>query len=115
MPHAPISRETAPHYVWGGVCDGWHLLQDPNLSIIEERVPPGASETRHHHTTAQQFFYILEGHAVIDLGGDRVELSPGQGIAIPPGISHQFRNESQKEVRFLTISQPPSHADRING
>jgi mannose-6-phosphate isomerase-like protein (cupin superfamily) len=114
MPRAPISRENASNYIWGDRCDGWRLLQNPNLSVIEERVSPGASEIPHHHDIAQQFFYILDGHAVMKVAGERIQLSPGQGIAIPPGVSHQFRNESEKEVRFLTISQPPSHADRIN-
>jgi mannose-6-phosphate isomerase-like protein (cupin superfamily) len=114
MPYTPTSRENAAHYFWGERCDGWHLLQDPNLSVIEERVPAGASEIRHHHNIAQQFFYILEGHAVMKVAGEWIQLSPGQGIAIPPGVSHQFRNESEKEVRFLTISQPPSHGDRVN-
>jgi hypothetical protein len=50
---APISRENAPHYVWGDNCGGWHLLQESNLSVIEERMPPGSSEVRHFHTNAQ--------------------------------------------------------------
>jgi hypothetical protein len=33
-------------------------LQESNLSVIEERMPPGASEVRHFHTNAQQFFFI---------------------------------------------------------
>jgi hypothetical protein len=35
----PISRETAEHYVWGGTCDGWHLVRSLELSIIQERMP----------------------------------------------------------------------------
>jgi mannose-6-phosphate isomerase-like protein (cupin superfamily) len=114
MPSSPASRENAPHYIWGEVCDGWHLLQNSNLSVIEERVPPGASEVPHHHTHAQQFFYILEGRAVMELAGQPILLRAGQGIAIPPGVVHRFCNDSDSEVRFLTISQPPSHGDRIN-
>ena len=28
----PISRQNAAHYVWGGSCDGWHLVQATGLS-----------------------------------------------------------------------------------
>ena len=37
---AAISKKNSEHYAWGGVCDGWHLLKSPVLSVIQERVPP---------------------------------------------------------------------------
>ena len=113
MPPVPISRENAPHYVWGDNCDGWHLLQESNLSVIEECVPPGASEVRHFHRNAQQFFFVLSGQAMMEADGEPILLLSGQGVAIPPGTRHQFRNHSEEPVRFLVISQPPSHDDRV--
>jgi mannose-6-phosphate isomerase-like protein (cupin superfamily) len=113
MPPAPTSRETAPHYAWGDNCDGWHLLQEPNLSVIEERMPPGASEVRHFHRNCQQFFFVLSGQATMEANGEQILLLAGQGLAIPPGTRHQFRNQSEEPVRFLVISQPPSHGDRV--
>ena len=111
-PRTAIDRESARHYRWGEVCDGWHLLERPDLSIIEERVPAGASEAAHRHATARQFFYILEGDAVIDLDGHRIAVQAGQGLEIPPGSPHQFRNDSTSEVRFLVISMPTTRGDR---
>jgi len=113
MPPVRISRENAPHYVWGDNCDGWHLLQESNLSVIEECVPPGTSEVRHFHRNAQQFFFVLSGQAMMEADGERILLLSGQGVAIPPGTRHQFRNHSEDPVRFLVISQPPSHGDRV--
>lgn len=113
MPPVSISRENAPHYLWGDNCDGWHLVQDSSLSVIEERMPPGASEVRHFHNTAQQFFFILAGQATMEADSKQIVLSAGQGVSIAPGTRHQFRNHSQEPVRFLVISQPPSHGDRI--
>ena len=113
MPPAPISRDNAPHYVWGDNCDGWHLLQESNLSVIEERMPPGASEVRHFHTNAQQFFFILSGQAVMETNDERILLLAGQGVAIPPRTRHQFRNHSEEPVRFLVISQPSTYGDRV--
>lgn len=110
----PISRQNAPHYLWGDNCDGWHLLQNPSLSVIEECMPPGASEVRHFHRDAQQFFFVLSGQAVLEIDGEHVVLSPGQGVAVAPGARHQFRNQSQAPVRFLVVSQPPSHGDRVS-
>ena len=108
-----VSRNDAEHYTWGAGCDGWHLVKDPSLSVIEERMPPGTSEVRHHHERAQQFFYVLEGEAVMEIDGQRARLTAGQGLRILPGARHQVRNESGAAVRFLVISQPPSHGDRV--
>ena len=61
----PISRSDAPHYVWAGTCDGWHLVQATGLSVIEERMPPGTHEVPHRHAHARQFFFVLSGVARI--------------------------------------------------
>jgi mannose-6-phosphate isomerase-like protein (cupin superfamily) len=109
----PISIETAEHYVWGGNSDGWHLLRSAELSVIQERVPPGGRETRHAHARARQFFFILEGEAVLEVEGQRHVLRARTGLEVPPGQPHQFRNESDGDVAFLVVSQPPGHADRL--
>lgn len=110
---ARISRENAPHYSWGNWCDGWHLLKESNLSVIEERMPPGTGEVRHFHRKAQQFFYVLSGQAIMEADGGPIVLREGQGMAIPPRTWHQIKNHSREVVRLLVISQPPSHGDRV--
>lgn len=107
-----VSTANAPHYIWGRQCDGWHLLQGDDLSVIEERMPPGAAEVRHRHARARQFFYVLEGEAVLELEGVAHRLGPRQGLHVPPGAPHQMRNESAADVRFLVVSSPKSHGDR---
>ena len=77
-----ISRENAEHYVWGEVCDGWHLAKDAKLSVIEEQMPPDASEVRHYHRNAQQFFFILSCQATLEAKGHRLHLSAGQGAQL---------------------------------
>jgi len=109
----PIDRSSAEHYIWEDVCDGWHLVKRPDMSVIAERVPPGAKEMRHYHSTARQFFYILSGCAVLEMDGKRVTLSKGQGIEVAPGISHQFMNESFEDVHFLVFSHPSTRGDRV--
>lgn len=108
----PVSVANAEHYRWGEVCDGWHLLKLDELSVIRERVPPGVAETRHRHARSRQFFYVLDGSAVLEVDGTRHALASGQGLHVPPGAAHQFRNESAADVHFLVVSLPKSHGDR---
>jgi mannose-6-phosphate isomerase-like protein (cupin superfamily) len=109
-----ISKATAQHYLWGANCDGWHLVQHATLSVIQERMPPGAAEVMHYHQQARQFFFILSGTATFEIEGREETFGPQQGIEVPPSTPHCIRNAAQTDLEFLVISQPPSHGDRIN-
>jgi mannose-6-phosphate isomerase-like protein (cupin superfamily) len=113
-----VRAADAEHYMWGGPdgtdCDGWHLVRTAELSVIEESMPAGASETRHHHVRARQFFYVLAGELTLEIDGSEVVLRVGEGVEIGPGLAHQAINRSGGRVRFLVTSQPPSHGDRVN-
>jgi len=111
---AAVSRANAEHYRWGNDCDGWHLVKDEKLSVIEEFIPSGAREIRHHHRNAQQFFYILSGEVIMEVEGRTTLLPAGSGIRVLPGTRHQISNPSSGPARFLVISEPPSHGDRIS-
>ena len=108
-----VDRRTAQHYSWGSCCDGWHLVQTPALSVIEERMPPGTSEVHHYHQKANQFFYVLRGNLHIDVEGNELTLNAGQGLHISAGERHQVHNRSANDVEFLVVSNPPSHGDRV--
>ncbi len=108
-----ISKDTAEHYHWGSGCDGWHLIKRGEISVIHERMPPGTSEVRHYHQAAWQFFFVLSGIATLEIDGKREGLQPQQGVEVPAGVAHQMRNESETEIEFIVISQPPSHGDRV--
>ena len=111
---APVDRSNCEHYVWGAGCDGWRLLASAALSVIQERVPPGASEVMHFHSEAQQFFFVLSGHATLELEDRSVELGVGQGLRVPPRVPHRFGNRSGRDVVFLVISSPTSAGDRTD-
>lgn len=107
-----VSTDDAEHYVWGEVSDGWRLLDRPGLSVIEERVPAGASEEWHVHDVAVQFFYILDGVAQMHTNEGTVELTSGTGVQVPAGLAHRFFNPGPADARFLVISSPNTRGDR---
>ena len=113
MPASPISRSIAEHYRWGERCDGWHLVRAGALSVIEERMPPGAREARHRHAAARQFFYVLSGVLTMEVEGTVHRLAERSGIEIAPGVAHQALNDGDTDAEFLVVSVPPSHGDRV--
>ncbi|HTR30595.1 MAG TPA: cupin domain-containing protein [Puia sp.] len=109
-----VTKDTGRHYIWGGNCDGWHLVETENLSVIEERIPPEGGEILHYHERAQQFFYILSGVAAFETDGVQATVSGGEGYRVAPGARHRIHNPGKEDLRFLVVSQPKSHGDRVN-
>jgi mannose-6-phosphate isomerase-like protein (cupin superfamily) len=125
-----VSRENPlTHYVWGNNCDGWNLVDKPELSVKMERMPPHTAEQEHFHGRARQFFFILKGSAtfvVVEEVGmvegaetnkgaeTRIEVRAQQGLEIPAGLRHRILNESEGDLEFILCSQPSTAGDRIN-
>lgn len=109
-----VNTENSEHYNWGDNSDGWHLLKSDSLSVIEESVAPNGKEQRHYHKEAQQFFYVLSGIASIEISGKLYEVRSGNGIQVLASEPHQLMNNGLENLRFLVISQPNSHGDRVN-
>lgn len=109
-----VSKENAEHYVWGEVCDGWHLVKGQDLSVIHERMPGNTAEVRHYHERSRQFFFVLSGQAVLEVEGVRHTIGSQEGVEVPSGAAHQMKNEGEDAVEFLVISQPTTRGDRIN-
>ncbi|EOL9006587.1 cupin domain-containing protein [Cronobacter sakazakii] len=109
-----ISKANAEHYLWGGDCNGWHLVKNQNLSVIHERMPVGRAEQRHYHEQSRQCFFVLSGVLTMALNGERVTLTAGEAIEIPPLAPHQARNDGQEAVEFLVISHPTTRGDRVD-
>ena len=109
-----VSKATVHHYLWGGNCDGWHLLESDPLSVIQERIPPGGGEQRHYHEKARQLFFILRGVAGFESDGEEAVVGEGEGYRVDPGVAHRIWNAGSEDLYFLVISAPKSHGDRVN-
>ncbi len=67
------------------------------------------------HERARQFFYVLTGVLTMEADGAEHLLRPGVGLEIAPRVWHQALNRSMEDARFLVVSQPRSHGDRVVG
>jgi hypothetical protein len=45
----------------------------------------------HKHDNDDEFFFVLEGHFIIDLEGKSIDLRPQQGFVVPKGVTHRTR------------------------
>jgi len=108
-----VSRENPlKHYMWGDQCDGWNFVDNENLSVKMERMPPHTAEQTHFHRHARQFVFILKGIAVFETEEGRIEVKAQQGLEIRPQLRHRILNEEAEDLEFILCSQPSTAGDR---
>ncbi|MDX3803902.1 cupin domain-containing protein [Streptomyces sp. AK04-3B] len=83
------------------------------LAIIK----PGDRIGEHYHPYSEEFVYVVCGRLEVDLDGEAQALQPEQGLLIPLGMRHRFRNVGKVEARMvfhlgpLAPSPPLGHVD----
>ena len=77
-----------------------------NQSLAEAELGRGQETQRHYHAASEEIYVLLEGHAEMEVDGDRASVQPGDAILIPAGARHQIR-AGESGVRFLCCCAPP--------
>lgn len=95
-PHGEIVYE-----LMGNAVGGAH---QHSLAHIE--LPPGKASLKHFHPEAEESYAILSGTARIEIDGTTYTLTPGQAVAITPGMIHQIFNDGPDTLHFLAVCAP---------
>jgi mannose-6-phosphate isomerase-like protein (cupin superfamily) len=81
-----------------------------NQSLAEATIPVGRPTQRHYHKLSEEFYFILEGHGLMEIDGEEKPVSTGDAILIPPGAWHQIT--ATETLRLLCCCSPAySHED----
>ena len=72
--------------------DQWYnqTLCRVNDSVVRLGVMQGEYHW-HKHDADDEFFFVLEGHFIVDLADRSVDLQRQQGIVVPKGVLHRTR------------------------
>jgi mannose-6-phosphate isomerase-like protein (cupin superfamily) len=72
--------------------DRWYnqTLCKVNDSVIRLGVMQGEYHW-HKHDKDDEFFFVLDGHFIVDLEGRSVDLQPREGFVVPRGVVHRTR------------------------
>jgi len=75
-----------------GCTDRWYnqTLCRVNDSVVRLGVVQGEYHW-HKHDQDDEFFYVIEGHFLIDLEDRTIDLAPRQGFVVPRGVVHRTR------------------------
>jgi mannose-6-phosphate isomerase-like protein (cupin superfamily) len=101
---APFSVVNVPALV--AACnERWYnqTLCKVNDSVIRLGVLQGEYHW-HKHDNDDEFFFVLEGHFIIDLEDRSVELQPLEGFVVPKGVVHRTRAPERAVILMAETS-----------
>ena len=76
------------------------------IEMVLGHVKKGAGALPHAHPGIEQVCYMLEGRAMVEIGGQKKEIGPGEACFFPANEMHVF-TATTDEVRVLVIYAPP--------
>ena len=82
--------------------DKWYnqTLCEVNDSVVRLGVLAGEDHW-HEHKDIDEFFFVLDGHFLIDLEDRTVELGPRQGFVVPRGVRHRTRAPQRSVILMV--------------
>ncbi len=93
--------------------DRWYnqTLCKVNNSVVRLGVLQGEYHW-HKHDNDDEFFFVLEGHFIIDLEGESIDLQLQQGYVVPRGIVHRTRAPDRAVILMVETAAitPPGDA-----
>jgi quercetin dioxygenase-like cupin family protein len=85
---------------------------DGKYALFEAIVPPGGGPPPHVHSREEEGFYVLEGAITFQIGDDRLVAGAGTFANMAIGVTHSFKNESNRPARML-ISVAPAGLEKM--
>lgn len=78
-----------------------------NVCVVVHPLEPLAlGAPRHTHRHEDEVSYVLEGHVMIEVGGEVYRAGPGDLVYKPNGVPHAFWNPGEQPARVLEIIAP---------
>jgi len=75
--------------------------------VVETHVKPGgAVATAHFHPGQDERFRVLDGRLGLRVGGESLELGPGESATVPAGTVHKFWNAGTRRRASWPRSTP---------
>ena len=85
--------------------DRWYnqTLCKVNDSVIRLGVLQGEYHW-HKHDNDDEFFFVLEGHFIIDMEDRTIDLQPLEGFVVPKGVVHRTRAPERAVILMAETS-----------
>lgn len=76
------------------------------MLVLENTFHAKGGPAKHLHHDQDKWFYVLEGEFVLEVGGRRFELTPGDSVLAPCGVPHVWAFVGDAPGRSLVAFSP---------
>lgn len=80
--------------------------ESPDLLVLENTFHAKGGPARHLHVAQDEWFYAVEGAFVLEIGGERLRLEPGDSVLAPRGVPHVWAHVGDGHGRILISFAP---------
>jgi mannose-6-phosphate isomerase-like protein (cupin superfamily) len=95
----------------GTLWQSWRMNRDDSIDVRYSRVGAWQRTGAHVHPDTNQYTAIVEGHALIWMDGDMLELGPGDIVLIPRNVLHNFGASADGDCWIVDLTSPPWEPD----
>ena len=79
-----------------------------NIYMVYCEIEPGGRAEKHSHLKGhEQAIFILDGHAKMEIGGEKFEVGPDTVVFIPSEVEHDVTVLGKKSLKMLACICPP--------
>ena len=89
------------------------ISNSTNMSLALIIIDSNASSQQHYHIKTEEIYYILDGEALIEIGGQATRVGKGHSIFIPVGKIHKITNIGKEPLRFISVDSPIFDQDDV--
>jgi len=82
------------------------VFESPRMYLDVYALLPGQAQKVHAHADADKVYVVLEGRAVVEVGGETATLGAGEAVVARAGVAHGVRNDGDAPVRCLAVMAP---------
>ena len=83
-----------------------YFMRGPRIDWGVILLKPGQSMGEHGHAQVEETFYCLSGAPTLILDGAEMATAEGDVLRIDPPERHDFRNDTDEDVRIIFIKTP---------
>ncbi len=86
------------------------FLRRDSMSVGLYVLDAGADDLQQPHGE-DELYYVVEGRAVLEVGGDQRPVQPGSVVFVAAGVAHRFHSIATKLSVLVVFSPPESRSD----
>jgi mannose-6-phosphate isomerase-like protein (cupin superfamily) len=102
-----IAGRTYPARRWTqNLVGGMSPIQASNFSMGHVTLEPNGGQVPWHNQEQEEIYFVVEGTGEMCLGDERMILSTGQAVFIPPRVFHQLTNTGSTPLRMIYCYGP---------